>query len=267
MILEAAIIAGALGWTGTVWAASDDAPAPESTEDDPLSPYRTPFRVLTERTIGVASQPVEFDWRRTRAQVAVTGHQLFELNNYDSLRVGLLGRFPVERYLLEAGVGYVFVGDTPSSGRLALTPYRQPGRPARLELDFMFGLPLAEGVVTTAPRWFPAVELVLMAYVGVRYAVYPGVLQGLTVREGTAAVLSPRMSDPELANLEERRLPGMQIDRARYGPMVAIGNDVYFTQGLFLSPRFTLAVPLLAAATESELRWWGDATVAVGMAF
>lgn len=235
--------------------------------DDPIAPFRTPFPELTERVIGKASRPVEYDWRRSRAQVGVAGHQLAELNNFDSQRLGAVGRFPTSGLLLEVGLGYVFVRDTPSSEDLALTPFRQPGRPSRVELDVLVSFPVAEGVVTTAPRWMPALQLVFLASVGLRYSAYPGGMESMTLGERARAVLAPGLTEQETANLDGRRPDAMQIDPARYSPMVAIGNDIYLPQGVFFAPRATLAVPLLAGAVESELRWWGDIALSAGLAF
>lgn len=243
-----------------------DEPTPPE-EDDTLSKYRTPFPVLTERTIGTASQPVEFSWRRTKAQVGATGSHLFELNNFDSYRAGAMGRFPTNGTIFEVAINYVWVWDTFSSEQLAFTPYRQPGRPWRLELDASVGIPLAEGVVTTTPRWFPAAQMVLMAYAGVRYSWYPGSTKGLTLGQRVAALVSPVLNDTELRNLDERRLTAMQIDPERWGPLVGIGNDIYLAQGIFVSPRVMVAVPLFAPVTGSDLLWWGDASVTVGVAF
>ena len=57
----------------------------------------------------------------------------------------------------------------------------------------------------------------------------------------------------------------MRVDPARYG-LVGFGNDVYLRQGVFVSPRVMLAPPLLAPATATELLWWGDARIALGVA-
>ena len=263
----------ALGLPVSVHAEEDSAGAPndeaksDTDDDDTLSKYRTPFPVLTERTIGTASQPVEFSWRRTKAQLGASGSHLFELNNFDSYRAGAIGRFPTNGSIFEIGLHYVWVWDTFSSEQLGFTPYRQPGRPWRIELDATVGIPVAEGVVTTTPRWFPAAQMVLMLYAGVRYSWYPGSTEGMKLGQRVAALVSPVVTPTELTKLDERRLTAMQIDPERWGPLVGIGNDIYFAQGLFVSPRLMVAVPLLAPVTGSDLRWWGDASVAVGVAF
>jgi hypothetical protein len=226
-----------------------------------------PFDVLAERTIGTTSRAVEFNWRRNRVQVGGQVAQPFELNSFDSLRVGGLVRLPREGRIFEFGTSYVWVWDTPSTEMLALTPYRQPGRPWRISLEGNFGLPLAEGLVTASPRWFPALELVLMGYVGLRYDWYPGSMTGKNLRERLGATLSPGLTASESSLLEGRRLDGMQLDPARYTPMVGIGNDIYLSQGVFVSPRVMLSVPLFALAIESELFFWGEAVVVVGAAF
>ena len=247
---------------------TDGAPAaPEPPPlDDSLSTFRTPFPVLAKRTIGTTSRAVEYDWRRGRVQVAASADHLFELNNFNSLRAGGLVRFPSDGLIYELGLSHVFVWDTPSSQLLALTPYRQPGRPQRVELDFAIGVPLAEGVVTTRPRWLPAVEMVFSAYAGFRYLWYPGSLEGSRFGETVTGLLSPSLRRIERENLQQRRLDAMRVDPARYGLLVGFGNDVYLRQGVFVSPRVMLALPLLAPATATELLWWGDARIALGVA-
>ncbi len=241
--------------------------AEEPVPDETLSDYRLPFSVLVERTIGVTSKPVEFNWRRTTVHVAATGSHLYELNNFNSLRAGGMLRFPTEGLLFELGLSYVWVWDTPSSELLAYTPYRQPGRPARMELDLTVGVPLAEGVVTAMPRVFPAVELVFSVYGSVRYLIYPTGFEGMRAREIGAAVASPALTDEEIENLEDERLDAMAVDPGRYGLMAGVGNDIYFKQGVFVSPRVMFAVPLFAPANETELRLWADLSLVIGVAF
>ena len=246
---------------------TDDSDGDAPAADDSLSRYRQPFSVLAERTIGTTSRAVEFNWRRTRVHLGGLVAQPFELNSFDSLRVGGLARIPSGSGIFEVGAGYVWVWDTPSTEMLALTPYRQPGRPWRVSFEGNFGLPLAEGLVTASPRWFPALELVLMGYVGLRYDWYPGSMTGKNLRERLGATLSPGLTDSELRFLDGgRRLDGMQLDPARYTPMVGIGNDIYLAQGVFVSPRVMMSVPLFALPIGSELFFWGEAAVLVGVA-
>ena len=230
--LAAPLLALALALSSLAHAEDGDA-APEGEEDpteeeDPLSPYRVPFAVLVERAIGSTSQPVEYNWRRAKVLVAATGDHLVELNNFNSLRAGGMARFPSRELLFEVGLSHVWVWDTPSSELLALTPYRQPGRPRRTELDFTVAFPLAEGVVTTFPRYFPALQMVFNGYAGIRYLLYPGGFEGMRLREVGGALLSPTLTRTELNNLEDRRLDAMQVDTGRYGVMVGIGDDIYF---------------------------------------
>jgi len=235
--------------------------------EDPLSPYRTRFDVLAERAIGTASKPVAFNWRRTHLHLAPMGSLLFELNNFNSLRGGGMARFPGQRTIVELGFCYTRVWDTPSSRTLALTPYRQPGRPSRLELDVTVALPLAEGVVTTFPRFFPAVQLVFNAYVGFRYILYPAGFPGMQPGQVAGAIFSPTITPIEIDNLDDQRLDAMQVDPGRYGLMLGFGDDIYFEQGIFVSPRIMLAVPILSPATQTELLTWADFSLAIGMAF
>lgn len=249
--------------------AQEEEPAAPSgeAEGDPLSPYRAPFDVLSERYIGSASQPVEYNWRRSKVQLAATGSHPFELNNFNSLRAGGMVRVPQNRLLIEGTLSKVWVWDSPSSERLALTPYRQPSRPPRLELDILAAFPVAEGVVTTYPRLFPAVQLTFNAYGGLRYLVYPkGFDRDMKAREIVGALVSPTITEAELSNLEETRLDAMQVDPARYGVFVGIGNDIYFRQGLFISPRALFALPVLAPVTETEMYFQADLSLVIGVA-
>ena len=256
----------------------EEASPPEPLPDVPFSPptpdegpsierYRVPFAVLADRAIGTTSTPVEFDWRRNKVQVGVWGSFLSELNNFNSLRGGALVRLPSKGLIWEVGLSYVAVGDTAASRDLALTPYRQAGRPRRGELDVGVAAPLAEGVVTTVPRWFPAVQMVLQGYVDLRYRVYPTAYRGMTVGEVARSIVDPQLSPLERNNLEEARLQAMTVDRERFGLLMGVGNDFYFKPGLFLSPRVMFSVPLLAPVTETQLLWWSDAQLAVGAAF
>lgn len=255
-------------------APAEDAPEGEDGEDgenaddaDPLSPHRADFDVLMERAIGTASQPVAFSWRSTTAHVAAHGSFLVELNTFNSGRVGATGRFPVGGTLLEVSGSWVFVGDTDASRQIALTPYRQPGRPRRAELDLGLSIPLAEGVVTSAPKIFPALQLVFHGYVGVRYAIHPtGFDSSFSVGQVARALANPRLTDDELDNLEGVRLGAMAVDRGRYNIMAGIGNDIYLRQGLFVTPRVSLAVPLLAPASDTRMLVWGDFSLFVGVA-
>jgi hypothetical protein len=244
----------------------DEEPAPEH-DDDILSPYRTRFDVLAERAIGTTSQPVEFNWRRTTAQVALTGSYLVELNNFNAMRIGAVGRFPTGGSIVEIGATYAGSWDSTSSRQLALTPYRQPGHPDHVEVDATLGVPLAEGVVTAFPRFFPAVEMVFNFYGGLRYIVYPSGWGHMKPGEVAGAIFNPTLTEIELENLEDQRLDAMEIDAGRYGLLAGLGNDLYFKSGFFVSPRFMLAVPLLAPASQTELPLWADLSLALGMAF
>jgi hypothetical protein len=246
---------------------TQQARAQEEEPDDSLSPYRTPFPVLVEQSIGTASKPVEFDWRRTDVHVALTGDQLFELNNFNSMRAGAMARLPGGGVIYELGLAYVWVWDTPSSEQLALTPYRQPGRPSRLEFDFTLGLPVAEGVVTWFPKFLPAAQMVLNGYVGLRYAIYPQGYAGLTFGQVAASILAPALSDQEIENLEDHRLDAMEVDTGRYWIMVGFGDDIYFRSGMFIAPRMMFSLPILAPISETELLFSAEVTLTLGVAF
>ena len=257
--------------SATAWAQPADPDAPEdpdpANEADPLAPYRARVGELTNRTIGSASRPVVFNWRDGNAQLAATGSLLLELNNYNTARVGALLRVPQGNTMLEFGATWAAVGTTDSARLLALTPYRQPGRPSRIELDFTVGTPLAEGLVTARPRFFPATQLVFNVYAGLRYVIYPTGWGGLRPGQVATNIVSPTLSQEEIDNLEPVRPDGMEIDPGRYGLLVGFGNDMYIENGLFLSPRVMFAVPLLEPLNETRLLFYADLSLSIGMAF
>ena len=222
---------------------------------------------LAERTIGSTSRPVAFDWRDTHIQVGGTASFLAELNNFDSARFGGHLRFPGEKMIFEVELSWVNVWETSSSRLLELTPYRQAGRPSRVELGLGAAIPLAEGTVTLAPRLLPAAELVVNGYVELRYLFHPYGFTDMGVKDVAKAILTPQLNDDELANLERVRPGGMQLDPARYEMMLGIGDDLYFDGGFFLSPRVMVALPLLAPVTGTGLGMWGDVRIVAGVAF
>lgn len=242
-------------------------PDSDAPPEDVLAPHRLPFRTLVDRSIGSTARPVRFNWRSSPIQLGLVGDHLFELNNFNSLRGGLQVRVPARSFIFEVGLSAVEVWDTPSSELLALTPYRQPGRPDRGELDLLFAFPLAEGIVTARPSFFPATQLVLHAFAGLRYTLYPAGFRELKPGQILTAIWTPALTEAELSNLEDKRLDAMEVDPARYGLMLGLGNDLYFKQGLYLSPRLLLAVPVLAPASGSKLLWWADLSLAAGVAF
>lgn len=243
-----------------------DAPEEPPPEDDTLSKYRARFDVLADRAIGTTSVPVEFNWRRSPAMFAAHGSFLAELNNFDSVRAGGMARLPAQNLIVELGASYVGVWETRSTRLLALTPYRQPGRPNRIELDTTLAFPIAEGVVTAFPKFIPASQLVLHADATLRYSVYPTGFAQMRPGQVFGALLNPALTETELANLDDRRKPAMQIDRMRYGVMAGIGADIYFSPGLFFSPRMMINVPVFAPATGSDLGAFADLSLAVGWA-
>ena len=244
-----------------------DADAIDHAPDAALNRFRTPFEVLSERAIGRTSRRVRFDWRRSTVHVGAIGALPAELNNFDSLRAGGLVRVPYDGLLLAASFSHVWVDGSVSTKRLALTPYRQPARPDRYELDFAVTYPLAEGIVTAVPYLIPATQLVLNAHAHFRYLIYPSAFADLGFKDTLKAIVSASLSQREVANLEDERLPGMEIDPGRYGLLVGLGNDLYLQSGLFLAYEILVAVPLLAGMTDSELRLWFELSLAVGVAF
>jgi hypothetical protein len=238
------------------WLASAAAPA----DDAPLARYREPLDAMMERMIGVASRAVRVDWRRKTVGFGVTGSRLLELNNFSSARLGAVVRRPFGGVMGELAVSRVFTWGSDSTRKLALTPYRQLGRPSRFELDVGLAYPLAEGVATARAGFFPATELVFSATAGLRYLWYPGALSGVGFRRHLTGLLKPRLSAGELDHLEKERPPGMQVDPARYNLLSGLSLDIYFHSGGFLAPRVMAALPL----TGSDLDWWWEVSLGLG---
>lgn len=232
--------------------------------DEALERYRSSYEALTERAIGQASRRVRFDWRRSPAQLAFNLGLPARLNNYDSLRGGLMARVPVSELMLSFGLNWVSVSGGESSELLALTPYRQPGRPSRFELDVDVAYPVAEGVATAFLGFLPATEMVLNAHARFRYHIYPGSWSDLNLTETLGAVFSPRLSGKEKANLEADRLPGMELETARYETWVGVSHDLYFQSGLFFASQLMLGLPLLF---ETNLGWGVELNLLFGLAF
>ncbi len=229
--------------------------------------YRTPMEVLTERMIGSASRAVRYDWRKMEVGAGIIGSELLERNNFGGTRLGGFVRRPFGLFLGELAITRAFTRSTDSTRKLALTPYRQYGRPSRWELDLNFAFPLAEGIVTAWPRFFPPTEMVFSVNAGGRYLFYPGSLKGYTFRQGATALAAPQLQDRELDNLEPGRPGGMQIDSARYSMLAGLQLDLYFQNGAFLGPKAMVAVPLLTPVNDTGLGYWWELSMGLGWSF
>lgn len=245
-------------------------PAPVAEQaHESLEDYEAPVDVLTERMIGVASRAVRFDWRRKWMGFGATGGELLELNNFRSRRIGASARRPYGSVMGDMALTWVETESSPSSQKLALTPYRQVGRPSRLELDVNAGYPLAEGVATSRPGRFPATELVFSAQAGLRYLHYPGAIRGADVRqvgevqELARSIVTPSLTSHEIRYLEDKRPGGMKVDRARYNLLTGLGADVYFHSGGYVAPRAMIALPV----TGSGLGLWWELSLDAGWMF
>jgi hypothetical protein len=232
-----------------------------------LESYRTPLEVLTERAIGTTSRPVRFDWRKSKVEVGATISQLDELNSFWSGRAGVLVRKPFGGLMGELALNRVQTWTTDNSRQLSETPYRQYGRPSRFELDVDLGFPLAEGVVTAWPRYFPSAELVFSFTAGFRYLFYPNAFSGAKFKDVAGAIFAPSLSSLEQQNLVSIAPPGMEVDPARYGLMAGFTTDIYLHSGFFVAPRMMIAVPLLAPITQTQLGFWWELSVSAGWSF
>lgn len=231
--------------------------------NDSIDEVKAPVDVLTERMIGLTSRAVRFDWRRKRFGVAATGGELLELNNFHSRRIGGSVRRPFNSFMGEVEVVWVETTPSPSSKKLALTPYRQVGRPSRLELDVSASYPLAEGVATSRPGFFPATELVFSARGGIRYLYYPGAVNDLSFRRAATALFAPTLSSSEVQFLEDKRPGGMKVDRARYNVLAGVDANIYFHLGGYVSPRAMIALPV----SGTELGFWWELALDIGWMF
>jgi hypothetical protein len=169
--------------------------------------------------------------------------------------------------MFDLGLTRVFTWSADASDKLALTPYRQAGRPSRFEFNFDLGLPLAEGVATPRLSFIPAAEVVLSLNAGFRYLFYWGQFSGMSFGDGAKAVFSPVFTDQEIQNLDGDRLPAMQIDRGRYNLLAGLSADVYFHSGAFFSPRVMVVVPVLGGLAKSGLGWWFEMSLSLGWMF
>lgn len=233
--------------------------------DTTLERYKSPIEALTEHPVGETSRAVRFDWRRSRIGFGVIGGSVIELNNFSSARIGGYVRKAFGNIMIDAAVSYVDTWGSLATDQLSRTPYRQFARPRRAEFEVNFGYAIAEGVVTSRPGMLPAAQLVLTANAGVRYVFYPGGVKGLPFFESLGAVFSPRISDAEVLNLESSRLPGMQIDRARYAVLAGLTLDVYFKPGFVLTPRVMMALPVFSAIQGAQLGAWWELSIAAGV--
>lgn len=235
--------------------------------DRSIEAHRSAVDALVDRAVGRTSRAIRYDWRRSPVQVGLIGALPAELNNFDALTAGVFARIPTRHVFYELALSYVWVSGSDSSRRLALTPYRQPARPSHIQLDFAVGVPLAEGVVTPMPGALPAVQLVFSGVGQFRYLIHPGAWDGLNFTEGLRAVVAGRLSDKELASLEDDRLPGMELDSGRYALWAGFNTDIYFQSGFFFAQKTIFAVPLLASATETALFFGFELTLSAGFSF
>jgi len=247
---------------------ADTAPsAAPVTDGDVVARSRTPVQALTEHFVGSTSRAVRFDWRRSPVMVGVTAGEVVEKNNFSAQRYGLLGRKAFSDLILEVGVQLYLSDDTPSSELLALTPYRQAGRPAHLELDVNVGYAIAEGVVTPLAAFMPPAEVALVALGGVRYLGYWQTFPDRPIQDIGLSLASPQLSQIELERLDNDAPEAMAIDAARLHALVGLGVDTYLQPGLWASPRAMLAVPVLVPVTNTSLGFFWELTLVMGWAF
>jgi hypothetical protein len=241
---------------------------------------REPVDRLTEHYLGSTSRPVRFDWRDSWVTFGLTGSELIERNNFGSFKVGLLARRAFLGFMLEGVASYVYVVGTTSSELLGLTPYRQPSRPSRVEIDINASYPLFEGVVTPLFDFIPPSQMVISATVGGRYLFYPEILIGerrwqsqstwtntSTWQDIAQSLGTAQMLEADQTLLEENALGGMAVDPALVHTLAGITLDAYYQPGLFVGARALLNIPALQLVSGTQLGFWWEVSLRAGWAF
>jgi hypothetical protein len=224
-------------------------------------------QALTEHFVGSTARAVRFDWRRSPVMVGVSVGEVVEKNNFSAQRYGLLGRKAFSDLILEVGVQLYVSDDTASSAQLALTPFRQAGRPGHLEIDLNVGYAVAEGVVTPLAAFMPPAEVALVALGGVRYLGYWQTFPDRPIQDIGLSLASPQLSTIELERLDRDAPEAMAIDPARLHALVGLAVDTYLQPGLLVSPRAMLAAPVLVPVTNTSLGFFWELSLVVGWAF
>lgn len=236
-------------------------------DDESLEAWRTPLQALNEHFLGTASRPVRFDWRRSPAMFVLRLNEVVERNSFGQWQVGAMVRKAFGDILLDGGVNAFFAYETPSSQQLALTPFRQAGRPNHFQLEANVGYAIVEGVVTPFISWIPPMEMVLVAQAGVRYLVYvESFTGGRPFLDVARSIVSPQLTVEEIQRLETTGPEGMQIDPARLHSLVGASLDVYIQPGVIVAPRAMVGVPILSPITASELGFFWELGISVGYA-
>ncbi len=241
---------------------------------------REPVDRLTEHYLGSTSRPVRFDWRDSWVTFGLTGSELIERNNFGSFKVGLLARRAFLGFMIEGALSYVYVIGTSSSELLGLTPYRQPSRPSRVEIDVNASYPLFEGVVTPLFDFIPPSEMVISATVAGRYLFYPEILIGERRWQSTStwtntstwmdvaqSLGTAQMLEADQTLLEENALGGMAVDPALVHTLAGLTLDAYYQPGLFFGARALVGIPALQLVSGTQLGFWWEMTLRAGWAF
>jgi hypothetical protein len=251
-----------------VEAGAGEAPAVDATDDatDVVTASRTPIQALNEHFLGSASRAVRFDWRRSPVTLGLGVSELVEKNTFGQWRAGVFGRKAFDDVIVEVGVHLYQTYDTLSSQTLALTPFRQAGRPNHLEIDANIGYAVAEGVVTPLTSFIPPAELALVALGGVRYLGYQQTFVDRTPQDIGLALVSPQLSESERDQLDVDALGAMLVDPARLHTMAGLSLDVYFQPGFYVAPRAMVAIPVLVPITASQLGFFWELSLVVGYA-
>jgi hypothetical protein len=231
---------------------------------DKLEKSRVPLPALSNRILGQTFRPAVLDWRNSSYLIHPSFGQLLELNNFETTRLGLAMRIPNDGMQLKFGLSYAHVAATHSSELLAKTPYRQAGRPSRIEADFGIESPVAEGILSQLLTFIPEAQVVFSLQATLRYLYYMGSTKGMSTRSTLGAWFSPRLTEMELQNLRRKAPAGMYLDQARINGGAGFAADVYFASRMYVNQSLTLMTPMLAP--DSGLAYMWDLSLGVGYA-
>ena len=236
----------------------------EENKNEQLKPFSDDlsFNSFVDRVVGQAFRPTVFNWRKSSDMWLFEMGMPTELNNFESKRFSVLYRIPQDDYSWDLGIAWVNTKETLSSQKIGLTPYRQYGRPSRLELDGGLSVVLSEGISTFFPNFIGSNQIVLSAQVRFRYLSYLTQYKGLKAKDFFNAFFTLEMQDKELENIKSKRLPGMEQDPAHYNFLWGERIDLYAKNGMSFSQGVLVGLTL-----STRLGLWWEYSIGIGYAY
>ena len=216
-------------------------------------------------TIGEVQRSSVFEWRKKTLHLSLQLGQVVEFNNYDSLRIAVLGRLPLEESVLQCGIGHVQVKGTASSKELAKTPFRQMSRPSRWEVFAGWELPLAEGVSNQIISWLNPAQIVFSFETQLRAFIYPDLIESSSdFEKQISSLFSPKLSDSEVDELVKASPEGMSIEKSKLSLLTGLRFDYYTENGINFNTSFDLHLPVFIVEKEGLGYLW---EVSIGAGF